>query len=616
MKSGALIIGTVVSLVLLAVAGALYAIAQSGDDSKYRASIDLVRESQQLSSDWGMEVSRVKSDPLTDFDSLAAFIPRMARVKEGLASSARLIPDLPERLSHDIDAYINAIEAREESIERFKTGYAVVRNSSRYMPLAAVNVARQAEDGGEPELARRVSTLIRDINLYLPTPTDTAQTRLMAEVNSLHQESVSYPPALANALANLLSHAEVLVARQGPTEELFRRATSNDVSETADQLIGRLEFELGKKLVLARYYEIGILATFGVLALFWIMLGVQQRARAGAAAAVAAAAPAQVMPAETSAQPPPDVDDQPVAGARTAEAPRAAEAALEPAEAPPAPADAPPELPEIPPVHTAVPARAAAEPPARVAEAIISQEFIIGCVADALAQAASHIQGRMDYLRQTQRRIQDALQNDDVMSDMYNESEIDNEIDAISAIASSVRQEAGSIAELGRRLETYSDNGPPRDGFDSSMLDINACIDEAIAATGAESEATIVKSLADIPEIFAVKTEFLLLLTKVIENSVQAVQELSSRKGVIKISTAQKGNEIQITVIDNGDGVVPEKRANIFKPFYTSRDGAMGVGLALSGHLVKKYEGTIKVNSLPGQGTVAQISVPAGIPAP
>ena len=148
------------------------------------------------------------------------------------------------------------------------------------------------------------------------------------------------------------------------------------------------------------------------------------------------------------------------------------------------------------------------------------------------------------------------------------------------------------------------------------MLDVNACVDEAIAAVGAESEATIIKSFADVPEIFALKTEFMLLLSKVVENSVQAVRELRSRKGVIKISTGQKAGEIQITVIDNGDGIVPEKRADIFKPFYTSRDGAMGVGLALSSHLVKKYEGAIKVNSLPGQGTVAQISVPAGTPAP
>ena len=55
---------------------------------------------------------------------------------------------------------------------------------------------------------------------------------------------------------------------------------------------------------------------------------------------------------------------------------------------------------------------------------------------------------------------------------------------------------------------------------------------------------------------------------------------------------------------------------NIFRPFYTSKEDAMGIGLTLAGHLVKKYEGIIKINSLPGQGTVAQITLPTGIPNP
>ena len=61
---------------------------------------------------------------------------------------------------------------------------------------------------------------------------------------------------------------------------------------------------------------------------------------------------------------------------------------------------------------------------------------------------------------------------------------------------------------------------------------------------------------------------------------------------------------------------LPSGRRQIFRPFYTSRDGAMGLGLTLAGDLAKKYEGGIKVNSLPGQGTVARITLPTGTPGP
>ena len=55
-------------------------------------------------------------------------------------------------------------------MERFKTGYAVVRNSTRYLPLAAANVTRQAQDSGEEALARSVAVLVQDMNLFLASP--------------------------------------------------------------------------------------------------------------------------------------------------------------------------------------------------------------------------------------------------------------------------------------------------------------------------------------------------------------------------------------------------------------------------------------------------------------
>ena len=145
------------------------------------------------------------------------------------------------------------------------------------------------------------------------------------------------------------------------------------------------------------------------------------------------------------------------------------------------------------------------------------------------------------------------------------------------------------------------------------MTDINACVDDVIRASGAESRATVVKNLGDIPEILASKTELRLLLAEVIENSLRAVQGLVERQGIVKVDTVFKDAEILITVIDNGTGIAPEMRLHIFKPFYTSREDAIGVGLTLAAHLVKKYGGIIKINSLHGQGTVARITLPAGV---
>ena len=596
MRSGAVILGICVSAVLLAAAGAFYFLAQNNGGEQYRRSIDTVRQIQLLSSDWSMELTRVKSNPLADFDSLAAFIPRMARLRETLSDTAQRIPDLPDRLASDIQAYLSAIAAREERIERFKTGYAVVRNSNRYLPIAAANVLRQAQESNAEAVSRGVTNLIRDVNLYLATPTDTSQARLTAEIGKLRDSSVAQAPALANALANLLSHAEVLVAKQGPTEQLFAQATSADISDLTNGLSGKLEFELGKQELLASYYDRGMLAVFGVLILFWIVLALQQRIRGGAAVARVAAIPA-VEAARDAALP---------AGAAAAEgeadlAIPAAEPARGPAPSAPAP------LAAVAP-HDPVPARREGEG----AEAALTNGFVVTSLSGILAASAEEISGRMDYLRRTQQRIRDTLGEEDGQG--AGAAGIEEEVETISAIALNVRQRMNGIADLARRLDSFS--GTLTNHVDRSMIDLNACVETAIAAKKDGDDIAIVSDLGQVPEIFASRTEFETLLGELIENSVIAVRELDGRKGIVKIDTARKDDEILITVIDNGTGIAPDQRTNVFKPFYTTRDGAMGIGLALAGHLVRKYQGVIKINSLPGQGTVARITLPAGIAAP
>ena len=577
MRAGAVILGICVSAALLAAAGALYLLAQNNGGEPYRRSIDLVQEIRLLSSDWSMEISKVKSNPLADFDSLAAFIPRMAQLKEDLSGTAQRIPDLPDRLASDIQAYLSAIDAREERVERFKTGYAVVRNSSRYLPLAAANVLRQAQEAGDDALARGISGLIRDVNLFLATPTDTSQTRLTAEIGKLRESSVAYAPALANALANLFSHAEVLVAKQGPTEELFAQATSGDISELTQQLSASFRFELGKQQLMASWYDRGMLAAFAVLILFWVLLALQQRIRGGAATARAVAAPAPIEAVPAEALP---------AVAGNGAAP-----------------DGP----------SPVPAMLPAEPRYADAEAALLHGFVVRSIAAILAASAEEVSGRMDYLRRTQQGLRDALENGEA-GETRGGAEVGQEMEAISAVALNVRQRMNAIADLARRLDAFP--GAPTNHVDRGMIDLNACVGNAVAAANAGTDVSIVTNLGEVPEIYASRTEFEVLIGELLENSLEAVRDVEGRKGMVKIDTARKDDEILITVIDNGAGIAPEQRANVFKPFYTTHDGAMGIGLALAGHLARKYDGAVRINSLPGQGTVARIALPAGIAAP
>ena len=577
MKLGALILGIVVSVFLLAAAGGLYWMSGNQDAQSHRTSIDLIRRAQQLSSSWSIEIARVRSDPLADFDSLAAFLPRMARLKERLADTSRRITDLPDRLGSDVHVYLSMLDTKEERIERFKTGYAVVRNSARYLPLAATNVMRQAEEAGDESLARGISILLQNMNLYLATPSDTGRERLGMDVEKLREDSVTYPPPLANALANLLSHAEVLLERQAPTDLLFHEATADQASEVASRLIDGFEREIARQEARAANHELGILAAVGALALLWIALAAHQRARSAAPAASEVPKPAIEYQEPLPAAP---LRDEPAHH-------RLAADDREPT---------------------------ATTPAGLNAEAAMLYRYFSERVGRQLATTAERVGTRVDDLHRTHRRIHAALQDSEAMVELPGDTDLDEEIEAGLAAADHMRREVNGMAYLARRLASFS--GLPNGGAHREMIDVNACIGEVVAAIGAEDAAEVTKRLGSVPEIFASRTEIRLLLAQFVENSVHAVEGLAERKGAITIETARKDEEIVITIIDNGSGIAPERRRQIFRPFYTSRDGGMGLGLTLASQLVKKYEGGIRLNSLPGQGTVIRVNLPTGTPAP
>ena len=428
--------------------------------------------------------------------------------------------------------------------------------------------------------------------------------------------------AAAAVLANLLAHAEVLLAKQEPTKELYRGATSNEISETTDRLVGDLEFELARKETLATWYQGGTLGAVGLLALFRIVLAFLPRARAAPpAAALPAAGPSPFDSLVPPDQPPaPGPEPMNADPARPGDAEEAGESGPAPGATKAAAEAAPVLSPEPDPFPAALsPARDEPPPAAPRADGPILESamlgaFLIECTARNLTVSAERVGAGMDRLRQSQDRLRSAFRESDFLLEAQDGADPEDEMEAAAAAASGIHREVNRIADVARRLASFE--GLPNGRADHALVDLNACIEEAIAATGAEDAATVAVKLGAMPEIFAAMPEIRLMIGEILENSIHAMEGLEGRPPTIKIDTARKNDELLITIIDNGVGLNADRRAKVFQPFYTTRDGAMGLGLTFANHLARKYEGSIKINSLPGQGTVTRIILPAGSPAP
>lgn len=95
------------------------------------------------------------------------------------------------------------------------------------------------------------------------------------------------------------------------------------------------------------------------------------------------------------------------------------------------------------------------------------------------------------------------------------------------------------------------------------------------------------------------------VLFNLLLNAIQAVP----RGGLIEIA-AQKSNgaEAMLEVRDNGPGVPPERRAEIFKPYFTTQDKGTGLGLAVVHQIVLAHGWTIECRANEPRGAIFRIA--------
>src|SRR5262249_51984833 len=82
---------------------------------------------------------------------------------------------------------------------------------------------------------------------------------------------------------------------------------------------------------------------------------------------------------------------------------------------------------------------------------------------------------------------------------------------------------------------------------------------------------------------------------------------------VLAAATRNLGDSVEISIRDNGTGMLPEVRERIFNPFFTTKPAGEGTGLGLSlsyDIIVKHHAGSIEVDTQPGEFTEFRIVLP------
>jgi signal transduction histidine kinase len=104
------------------------------------------------------------------------------------------------------------------------------------------------------------------------------------------------------------------------------------------------------------------------------------------------------------------------------------------------------------------------------------------------------------------------------------------------------------------------------------------------------------------------KSQFHNILVNLIGNAIESyrgtVGDDHSRQRTVRVMVGASGGRIMLSVQDNGCGISEDDRDKIFEPFFTSKEGGMGIGLAIVKKIVEEdFCGTITVVSELNKGS-------------
>jgi len=176
------------------------------------------------------------------------------------------------------------------------------------------------------------------------------------------------------------------------------------------------------------------------------------------------------------------------------------------------------------------------------------------------------------------------------------------------ALASEVERAAARISTLVGAVKrfAYMDRALMPDA-----IDVRVTLNDSVAllqhkARG-KSAGVDLKFEPDLPRVLAIGGDLNQVWTNLIDNALDAVPA----SGHVHISAARHVDRVVVRIVDNGGGIPADIRDRIFDPFVTSKPVGEGTGLGLdiARQLVRRNNGDIEVQSVPGR-TEFSVSLP------
>lgn len=548
----------------------------------YVANIEDIRNLQALDASWSLVTLQTYIESNSDFDQVASFLPQVRELRNRLATGDLSSDKVPDAIKNKLNRFLLLIESKEDSIEQFKSNFAVVRNSIKYLPLASQALTARLRQLGDQELAGRITAIFDRTNAFLQNPDEGTQMRLLMELSKMNEELMGFPEEIVNPLGNFISHARVLVERKIQLNSSISDIAAQSARKVGDELVLLYKIFHEKEREQA---DAARLETFR-LALVWAAL----LAIAGLISALLLWLGARQFDARL---------EQGVAE-RTEEIEQAA-------------------------------AKASGSLVDRnLDSSLAGMGNMAATVAHEINTPLGYLDSNLQVLHSGMEKMQ-LLMNEFValkknLDETKDSGQISARLENFGDLVQNIRDEA-MLDELPEIIDDMQEGVQQiqhvtndlrdftrKDRAPQDWFDIEQCVTSALKMAQKEIPpgTKITASLKNLPKVYGSPAEINQVLMNLITNAAHAVEAAGRDKGEITIKAIEQKGHILVSVMDTGQGIDEKTRSKIFEPFFTTKDvgKGTGLGLAIVRRIVTTHGGKVFIKSIPGKGTNFIFSLP------
>ena len=231
--------------------------------------------------------------------------------------------------------------------------------------------------------------------------------------------------------------------------------------------------------------------------------------------------------------------------------------------------------------------RAFSDMTVRLTEARDTERLFLMRVSHELRTPLTAIRGQVDALA-------DGIFDDEVSRQTAYE--------AITAESLRLNRLVGDLLDLAR-LQAK------RFGLEADEVDLNVLLEQVVTGQGSEArerEIAIGLQSGVLPVVIGDGDRILQIVSNLVRNAVRWTPD----GGTITVSALAEAGRVWITVDDSGPGIPLEKRATIFRAFYTEDGTGTGLGLAIARELSAAMGGSVVVGDSPHGGARFVVELP------